>query len=144
VLWWLRRYKEMLALGEEGRALLGEDTESVEAVLMNATEAWAYHDDAQRRGQLTMRNARLLPRLPYSEDLRAPYMHLVMVCAERRNMEEAEKWLIALQQQAEQHHDLLALYEVHFYRGQFIHEGTGDLRSALRQYERSLEVVEKS
>jgi tetratricopeptide (TPR) repeat protein len=143
VLWWQGRYEEMLVLGEEGLALLGEDTASVEAVLMNATVAWACVAEPQKQWEFTMRNTRLLPSLPYSEELRAPYMHMVILYAGRGNFEEAEKWADALERLAEQHHDLVALYETHFYRGHWIYYPIGDLQSAVRLYQRSLELAVK-
>jgi DNA-binding SARP family transcriptional activator len=144
VLWWQNRYAEMLALGVEGLALLGEDTESVEAVLMNATVAWASATEPQRRWEFTMRNTKLLPRLPYSEELRAPYMHLVMEYCGRKNVEEAERWLHALERLAQQHHDLAALHEVHLHGGSLLYSANGDLQRAIREFERSLELAEKS
>ena len=48
VLWWRNRYDEMIRLGEEGSTLLGEDTNSIEAALMNDIVAVACRDKGQR------------------------------------------------------------------------------------------------
>ncbi len=63
-LWWQHRYEERARLGEEGLALLGDDTESLGAALLNRTIAygigWATGDWEQAYSSAET-NGRLRP-----------------------------------------------------------------------------------
>jgi class 3 adenylate cyclase len=142
-LFWQSRSEEMMRVGEEGRALLGEDAESIEAALMNMTIAIA---DYQRGGgekwrRFTSRNAAFLERLPYSEELRPVYLHLVILSAEdHMDMAEATRWSEALARRAEQHHDLRALASAIQFKAWHIRGPSGDLREAIAELQRALEL----
>ena len=81
MLYWQDRGDEILDTAKEGLALLGEDDESVEAVLMmdhvyvgyNSIGSW------QESTRYAQKVARVLPGLPYSEDLRAVYVHFFYI-----------------------------------------------------------------
>jgi DNA-binding SARP family transcriptional activator len=108
------RIEQMLRVGEEGRALVGESTESVEAAIMNATLALALQEsgDQHRSRQLTRRNMEFLLRLPYCEELRMAYDQIIVeqfaLCKEP---EGALRWAAALATAAEQCGDEIALGE---------------------------------
>jgi len=142
-LFWQSRYEEMMRVGEEGRALLGEDAESVEAALMNMTIAIA---DFMRGGRekwqrFTSRNAAFLERLPYSEELRPAYLRLVILAAaDHMDLAEATRWCEALARKAEQHHDLRALAGAIQYKAWNIRGPSGDLWEALADQQRALEL----
>jgi predicted ATPase/class 3 adenylate cyclase len=142
VLHWQSRHEERLRLGEEGLALLGEDTESVEAVLMNHAVArgCAAQGDPVRRREFASRNAAILDCLPYSEELRPSYVDVIMLAATEDRDEEVARWLEALEQAAAQHHDLRALGEVHNLTGMCLLRPRGDLQGALARHERALEI----
>ncbi|MBM3240654.1 zinc-ribbon domain-containing protein [Candidatus Poribacteria bacterium] len=142
---WQSRFDEMLRVGEEGLALLEEDTESVEAALMNSRIALAYghKGEWEKRREFTLRNAQFLQHLPYSEELSHAYAHIAMQYVFDKNVEEALKWLKALERKAEQHHDLRALAEMHGYAGGFIASNIGDLLGALSRLQQGLELSTK-
>jgi adenylate cyclase len=138
------RFEEMIRLGEEGLALLGEETETVEAALMNTRIALGGRllgDDRWR--EFHYRNAQFLQRLPYSEELSSAYFHLAAMVAEEKEIEEAAAWLKALERQAEQHNDLGALGAVHEYTAGLILAARGDLIGANSRAERALELYAK-
>jgi DNA-binding SARP family transcriptional activator/class 3 adenylate cyclase len=142
-LWWGARWDEMIRVGEEGMALLGEDRESVAAALMNDTIAMGHGDsprgDREQWRECIYRNARFLERLPYSEDLRAPYTH---VSQHDKNFVEAGRWLQALERQAKRHHDLRALSDVHRFTMDLT-LAQGDLRESLFQIQQALALMRK-
>jgi tetratricopeptide (TPR) repeat protein len=135
-LWWQGRLEAMRSVGEEGLALLGDDTESVEAALMNDTLAMSGSSETWRA--FTYRNVPFVGRLPYSAELRAVYSHIYYVYKSDRNLDEANRWLQSLERQARQHHDLTALGEVYRYSGELMVE-QGDLRGGVGDLKRALE-----
>ena len=142
VLYWQGRYDDRIRIGEEGLALLGADTESVEAALMNQTIAVGCAEKGNREKflEFTYRTAQFIQRLPYSQELRPAYDHIVTAYAFfDKNVAEATKWLQALERRAAQHHDLRALAEVHFYAGNILAE-TGDLHGAISRLGQALEL----
>jgi adenylate cyclase len=144
-LWWQCRFDEMIRLGEEGLALLGEDTQSVEAALMNATvgEGHLHQGNEVKWREFTLRPVRSLDELPYSEELRPVYLHIVDVYAHlEKNVEEAMKWLRALEKKAEAHQDLRALGEAHSYAAMLL-ASEGDLRGAIARAQPAQELFTK-
>lgn len=145
VLWWQGRFAEDLILGEEGLALLGDDTESLEAALMNLHIALGSWDrDWERVQKFIYRNAQFVHHLPYSEELRAVYLMIAMGCAQQfdKKVEEGLQWLQALKEQAIQHHDLGTLAEMHVFVGVILRQ-QGDGHGAIGQFQRSLELCTK-
>jgi DNA-binding SARP family transcriptional activator len=143
VLWWRNQYDEIIRLGEEGLALMGDETHSVEAALMTSTAAVGYlnRGSTQKWRELTYRNAQFLQQLPYTEELLWPYVHIILVYAfGARNVEEAMKWLQALERRAEQHHDLRALGQVYRYTGADILASQGDLSGAITHCQQAVEL----
>jgi DNA-binding SARP family transcriptional activator len=66
VLWWQGRHEEMIQIGEKGLALLGKETESIEAALMCAAigEGCLHTGDEAKWREFTLRPAPALERLP--------------------------------------------------------------------------------
>ena len=118
----------MIRVGEEGLALLGDDTESVEAALMNETIAIAYGQLGNpEKWQEITRDAPLLQRLPYCEELRWPYANVAMTMSgDEKNLEETRKWLDLLEQKGREHHDLKAVAEACHQRADLILAPCGD------------------
>jgi len=141
VLFWQARYKERIAIGEQGLALLGDDTESVETVLMNQTIAVAFlvEWNVEKFKEYTYRTAQFIQSLPYSPELRTAYDHIIIAHREDKNIDEAMKWIQVLERNAEQHHDLRASGEVHDYTA-FILSLTGDVYGAISRHEQALEL----
>jgi class 3 adenylate cyclase/tetratricopeptide (TPR) repeat protein len=140
VLYWQSQWDELIRIGEEGLALLGEDTRSVEAALMNHTAAVGYGKRRpEKQRELNCRNAQFLLDLPYSEELRSVFYTVAATYSHSdRNAEEALKWLEVFELRAEQHHDLRALADVDFFRGDLL-LAQGDLQRAIRAEQRGCE-----
>jgi tetratricopeptide (TPR) repeat protein len=135
VLFWQGRLDERVRIGEEGLAHLRNDTESVEAVLM-----YSLMDSHDAYRELPYRYASFIDRLPYSEELAKPYIHLIYACLGEGRLKEADEWLQVLARKAEQHHDLRALGEVYHSVGDLA-RARGDLREAIAQYERAADLL---
>jgi predicted ATPase len=148
VLWWQSRYQEGIALGEAGLALLGDDSESVEAALMNQLLAGhhSHHDNngAGREivGEVLRRNARFLESLPYSAELAGAYMSLVShSLLSEKAVETAMQWLDLLRERAEQQHDLRAVVMAEHYIGCHVLHSLGDLRGDIARGEAGLRLA---
>jgi tetratricopeptide (TPR) repeat protein len=140
-LFWQARYKERISIGEQGLALLGDDTESVEAALMNQTIAIAFlvEGNDEKFREYTYRTAQFIQNLPYSPELRPAYDHIIIAHREEKNIDEAMKWIQALERNAEQHHDLRASGEVHDYTAHIL-SLIGDVYGAISRHEQALEL----
>ncbi|MFQ5796066.1 MAG: BTAD domain-containing putative transcriptional regulator, partial [Candidatus Bipolaricaulia bacterium] len=147
VLWWQSRHDEVIRIGEEGLALLGDDTEStesVEAALMNQTIASSHNfkRNFEKGREFIYRNAKFIQQLPYSAELRPAYIHIFGMYALDKDIEEALKWLQILEQKAEGHHDVRALGDVYHHEGDTL-ANQGDLHGAISQYQQALELFTK-
>jgi adenylate cyclase len=137
VLYWGNRSDAVPQISEEGLALLGEDTESVEAALMNQIAG------VEKAREANLRNAQFIERLDYSEELRPAYECIVAMYAyEGENVDEAMSWLQALEHKAEQHRDLRALGTVYYWRAR-LSSYSGDLYGAISHIQRGLELFTK-
>lgn len=142
VLHWQRRYGEQIHLGQVGLDLLAENqTESLEGALMNQIIAIGYlaRGDDRSFQALTESTARFIQCLPYSEELRPAYVHIILSHYIDRRIEQASHWLEVLQTLAQNHHDLRALAEVYDYQWGYAFQ-SGDLRQALQNCRRALEL----
>jgi tetratricopeptide (TPR) repeat protein len=138
--WQGPRGDDLIRIAEEGLALLGDDTESVEAALMNHQAARGYLNKGNRVKfqELAHRTAQFLRRLPYSEELRPVYSHMWFACREERNVEEGLKWLQLLEEKATSYRDLMALGNANLFRGTTLAQG-GELHGAISLYPQALE-----
>lgn len=142
VLFWKNSYKEPIHLGEEGLALLGSRSESVEAALMNQLVAIGCSQlgDHDKFIDFTLRTAGFIQRLPYAEELRPAFMHIISLYANTlKNVSEARRWLEVLRQKAEAIHDLRALGEYEEYAATLSFQ-EGNLKEAIPQHQKAIEL----
>ena len=139
VLWWQGEREAHVTIAEEALALLGDETGTVEAALVNQTVATGYlgRGDTREYRAFTLKTAEFLDGLPYSEELRPAYTHVVSVYLADRDIDQAVRWLEALERRAALHQDLRALAQVHLYAGT-IRTQCGALRDGLARWERAL------
>ncbi len=144
-LFWLGRYDEQVEMAERGLALVATDGPSVEVALMNQEIAVGSLPlgRLETYREFTERTAQFLESLPYSEELRPAYDHVASMYAwHRREPGEAMRWLLALRERAERHHDLRALAQSHDYAG-LVLTMTGDLHRAVEEHRRALGLCER-
>ncbi|MFN2230664.1 MAG: AAA family ATPase [Anaerolineae bacterium] len=145
-LWWQDRNDEQIRIGEEGLALLGDESESVEAILMNGLVGSGHFNKGnfEKCQECNSRTAKFIRRLPYVEELRTGYLHIaVSKVLLDKNPTEAMAWLQILERQAGPHHDLRALGEVHGWAGRIL-EARGDLHGAVARHRRALELLSQT
>ena len=140
----------MISLGEEGLELIGNDTESVEAALMNTLVGWTYNYKRDKKNYdkvrefVLNRNARFMDRLPYSEELRPAYIHVVLAyLGFDKDTDKAMKWARILEEKAKQVHDLRALCSVNLDTVPFILRSKGDYSGAVLGFQKGLELCRK-
>jgi tetratricopeptide (TPR) repeat protein/transcriptional regulator with XRE-family HTH domain len=135
------RYAELVQSSEEGLALLGEDTESTEAALMNhnlggghlgqghSHEGWAcYH-----------RNARLIKTLGYSPHFTAITISSVLSLLQYKDIDEAHEVAQHIDAVAQQHgKDVLLAGTAQWVRA-WILNATGDFPGAVAHLQSALE-----
>ncbi|HLF88698.1 MAG TPA: adenylate/guanylate cyclase domain-containing protein [Anaerolineales bacterium] len=141
VLFWKNTYEEPIRLGEEGLALLGDNNESVEAALMNQLVAVGCSQlgDHDKFIDFTLRTAGFIQRLPYAEELRPAFAHIISLYAYTlKNVPEARRWLEVLKQKAEESHDLRALGEYLEYSATLLHQ-EGNSKEAVPRHQKAIE-----
>jgi regulation of enolase protein 1 (concanavalin A-like superfamily) len=126
---------------EDGLALLGKDSESVEAAMMYKHLGGGYVIiGEQRKGLECARNIEhFLSGLPYEPEIRSAYTDVALEHRWRGDVEGALVWLQRLEELAIPYHDLRALGEVHHWRGGVLFD-TGDLRGAMLEYSQAMEL----
>jgi tetratricopeptide (TPR) repeat protein len=145
-LWWQNRNEEQIRVGQEGLALLGDDDESLEAILMNEVMASGYfgRGDAERCRACTDRTAQFIDRVPYVEELRPAYLHIAVVeTYVEKDPAQALTWLHALETRAEPHRDRRALGEVHNWAGRVL-AATGDLHGAMARHRQAYALLSQT
>ncbi|MBV7334823.1 hypothetical protein KFU94_42615 [Chloroflexi bacterium TSY] len=137
-----RRAEERCHLGKEGLALVGEETQSVEAATMNAHTAWGYYfmGNIAKAREYTLRNTKFILKLPYSELLRPAYTHIFMMHAEfDKKIDEALQWAEVWRRKAQQYHDLKALAILEQHLAWVVLWPGGDLKLAILRLQSALE-----
>lgn len=144
VLFWLDRSDEQVLACEKGLALLGADTTSAEAALMNQEIAIGrlLAGEWSEFNRFTRRTAGFLREVPYCEELRPAYSHVIIMHILSKDVEQALDWLRALREVAERHHDLRGLGEAHEFKGSAFAQ-TGMLHQATVEYRQALELYAK-
>lgn len=140
-LYWQSRQQEQGQVGEDGLALLGDATESVEAATMSyfAAIGWRFAGEEARFWEGIARISRYVGRLPYREELRTVYAGIAMSCCQwDKNAEGGLCWLDMLEEHSRRYHDRRALCEALVVRGG-IQRLLGSCQSAAGLFERALE-----
>lgn len=145
VLFWQEQNVERAELGQKGLALLtAEETESVEAALMNQLIAMS----RIRQGHLdefhalTTKTARFIGKLPYREELRPAYFHIGISLYYQKRLTEAAQWLQTVGGWAKQYNDQGTLAELYDLEFSFdFHQG--DLQTAMTKAERVIAMYRK-
>jgi predicted ATPase/class 3 adenylate cyclase/regulation of enolase protein 1 (concanavalin A-like superfamily) len=140
-MFWQDRHDERWQIGEEGLAILGDDTRSVEAALMNTHIAVGYghgRNDKEKFREFNLRNVQFIQDLPYSSDLINAYHYIITMYSTDKDIEEAAKWASILEQLGKQHNDLNALAVAQSMMGLNILRPMGDLHGAFAAYEKAL------
>jgi len=141
VLFWQNSYEEPIHLGEEGLALLGNQNDSTEAALMNQLVAVGCTQlgDHDKFIDFTLRTAGFITRLPYSEELRPAFDHIITLYGYTlKNVPEARRWLEILRQKADEFHDLRALGEYYEYSGGLSYQ-EGNTADAIANHYKAIE-----
>ena len=141
VLFWQGRYEEPIHLGEEGLYQLGDNNQNTEAALMNQLVAVGSSQlgDHKKFIEFTMRTADFITTLPYSEELRPAFDHIIVLYAYTlKDLVQAQHWLDTFQEKAENNHDLRALGEV-FNHTASISTRQGDLMTAIPYYKKAID-----
>ena len=85
------------------------------------------------------RNAGFIQTLPYTEELRPAYDHIVVLYAYTlKDVPEAQRWLAVFKQKAEEHHDLRATGEVYNETASLANR-QGDLNTAIHYYRKAVD-----
>jgi class 3 adenylate cyclase/tetratricopeptide (TPR) repeat protein len=140
VLFWQNKYEEPVHLGEEGLYYLGDNNQNVEAALMNQLIAigCSQMGDHDKFIEFTQRTAGFLENLPYTEELRPAYDHIVVLYAYTlKDLPKAQYWLEKLEQHAAEHHDLRALGEANSLKASLLNR-QGNLTAAIHYFEKSI------
>ncbi|MBN1837924.1 MAG: AAA family ATPase [Spirochaetales bacterium] len=141
----LFRYDELTVLAQEGLRLLGTDLECTEAALMNNLLSYSYAStDEKLYLEYVRRNARILDRLPYSEELIRVYVDVIWAEGSWGDLEAARRWYAVLARKARMHHDLRAQILGRFYEAVVFHFRHGDLRGTLRLLLENLAPIERT
>jgi predicted ATPase/DNA-binding SARP family transcriptional activator len=140
-LFWQNRMDEMLQAGEEGLALVGGRQESIGTALMNHTIGLACClTDPPRSQEFYRRNAQFLDRIPYCEELRPALVCQANNALFSKDLRQAEKWALLLEQEAERHHDLRGLASAHNQVTAIRFFRCGDLHGSIRSVRQGLEL----
>ncbi len=145
-LFWQSRFDETIRYGEMGLELLGDDTECVEAALMNTMIAMGSLNkgDNEKWQEYTRRNMEFIKELPYSSDLTLSYYFIIdIVASQDGDVESAWDWAKELEELAGQHHDLRSV-AASWGRQSEILIGKGDHRKGLSLRRKSLEMYERT
>jgi predicted ATPase/DNA-binding SARP family transcriptional activator len=140
-LFWQSRYADLIRMGQEGLALLGDDVESVEAALMYQLIVGGHFEQGNLKQGLEFINrmAEFIPRLPYARELRPALISVAIFDMFQKNLEKALETLQAIEQTADQHHDVRTVAEAQFIQGVALGV-TGDLHKAIQQTQKGLEL----
>ncbi|MCJ7738667.1 MAG: hypothetical protein MUQ10_15370, partial [Anaerolineae bacterium] len=109
---WQSKNAELLSIGEEGLALVGEETESLGAALMNQVVGVGAMNTGNlaRHWELTKRTAGFIQDLAYVEELRPAYTHIArMYIRNGGDADSCQRCLALLTQLAGRHGDVMAL-----------------------------------
>ena len=139
-LWWQNRSNDQVAVGMQALALLGDNPAPSEALALANQTVAVGHIGLGGMDQFfayTARTASFLEQLPYSEELRAAFVHIVVACQEKGDVPGALRWLHALGERAAKYGDLRAVAEGHYLTGDLL-AGRGHVQEAISRYQQAL------
>jgi class 3 adenylate cyclase/tetratricopeptide (TPR) repeat protein/regulation of enolase protein 1 (concanavalin A-like superfamily) len=140
VLWWQSRYDEAIHYCEMGLEILEDDTECLEAALINAGIAAISSAKGNREKweECHRKDMAFIKALPYSVGSSHPYLGIIVVVAwVDRDLESAWEWSKELEKRAGEHHDLSALAQIWLWQGHIL-KARGDHKGCLSSYQKSL------
>jgi tetratricopeptide (TPR) repeat protein len=132
VRYWQGHGSDMADIGKEGLSLLDADEESVERALMMhhlATGLLNQLWSVEQYGEWGLRLARFVSRLPYEEELRPVYNHIVFSHRRLKETGAMVRWIAELEERATAHRDLRGVAEAALLRS-IVCLDAGDLRGA--------------
>jgi tetratricopeptide (TPR) repeat protein len=141
ILFWQSRYDDMIRYGEEGLKLLGDDTNCVEAILMNDLIADGHFEKGEGKEcrEYTHKNMEIINQFDYCLELRSVYVVIVEVVGLQDNdLDSAWQWSKELEIRAEKFGDQRALGGVYQHQ-RLILMSKGDYENALQYSLKSLE-----
>jgi len=140
---WQGRSDEVLHNAKMGLEILGDDTECVEAALMNCIFAMgAAKADTEVSKEYTHRNMTFIRALPYTVELGASYLNIVSQLLWNREPESAWEWAEELETCARKHNDLKGLL-VAWLAKAWVVVCKGDYENALLLYQKSMDMAER-
>jgi DNA-binding SARP family transcriptional activator len=133
------RYDQVSGVGEEGLALLGEDTASIEAVLLLDTIAtgYDYTGSRVRAREFWRRAAALAENLPYADELGTIYSFVFSLYLRDKQVDQATRWLRTLEAKIASDPNERAQGIVH-QRMEELLARQGDLRGAIAHLQQAL------
>ncbi|MGC8834895.1 MAG: tetratricopeptide repeat protein, partial [Armatimonadota bacterium] len=146
LLFWQGRFQEMELVARTGLGLLSdEDSASVEAVIMNSMVGIARGNigDENEWMRRARRSAELLRQMPYVEEIRRVYAHVIdSFSYSEAKPEEAEEWCALYADLAKSENDLRGVYDAAFRRGQMLLHG-GRVAESIRAFQAAADGFEK-
>ena len=144
-LYWLRMGDKMLSYAKMGLEELGNDTECLEAVLMNDRMALWYEDfmyDKERLKENIDKNKAIIKNLPYSPELRPPYNRIIYFAIYYNDFDSAYEWAKELEKHAIQYNDIRGIAESWCYQGDIlIHNG--NYKTGIPYMQRAIDTLER-
>jgi len=145
VMFWLgKSADERIHEAEIGLEVLGDDTECVEAALMNDKLALAYsHKGNLEKGrEFIRRNMTFIRKLEYAPELRSPYIFISFYLAGCRDLQAAWDWTELLAGHANQSTDLKGLAFAWKFQDDML-LGKGDSKNYRLLSRKALEIYER-
>ena len=140
---WLGRFEAISQVGRAALALLGDDAESPEAVMMLtflATGAYLTGHRRQYRALAALIVASL-HQLPFSQQLVTAYGVAAWWQRDTKRVSAALTWVATLRAEAQRRHDLWALGYLWGVSDHWLHEAIGDLHYLATTMEAALELA---
>jgi tetratricopeptide (TPR) repeat protein len=141
-LFWQGRYEDMLRYGETGLEILGNDTECLEAALMDhiISVGNIFKWNWEKGGEYIRRCMSFISKLDYSPELHAPYTMITLILRYARDI-EAIRWGQELEMRAREHNDLRGIADAWIaLKDVFIDKG--DYKEGLSLAQKSLEMFD--
>ena len=142
VMFWLERFDERIALGEEGLSLLDPDAKTLEVALMSQMVAIGYltlgDPDGFRR--YTSRTAAFIGDLDFVPELLPAYEHVVMLHMMDQRLDRAREVLAVLAHRGDAANDEAIAVAIRRQEADILAE-EGDLHAAVAAYRESLDLL---